>query len=179
MLNTTNSMVLMIDVQEKLVNATGADVEAQNAAKMIAAANILGLPVLVSEQYPKGLGSTVANVSENFSENTKVVEKSAFSILKEENALETVKSYGKKQVILFAIETHICVLQTALELIKNGFEVYLIKNASKSRQEFEHLSGIDVMKSAGVNVVTLEITLFELLETSKNPSFKQVQALIK
>ncbi len=179
MLNTTNSMVLMIDVQEKLVNATGADVEAQNAAKMIAAANILGLPVLVSEQYPKGLGSTVANVSENFSENTKVVEKSAFSILKEENALETVKSYGKKQVILFGIETHICVLQTALELIKNGFEVYLIKNASKSRQEFEHLSGIDVMKSAGVNVVTLEITLFELLETSKNPSFKQVQALIK
>lgn len=179
MLNTTNSMVLMIDVQEKLVKATGADVEAQNAAKMIAAANILGLPVLVSEQYPKGLGSTVANVSENFSENTKVIEKSAFSILKEENALETIKSYGKKQVILFGIETHICVLQTALELIKNGFEVYLIKNASKSRQEFEHLSGIDVMKSAGVNVVTLEITLFELLETSKNPSFKQVQALIK
>lgn len=179
MLNTTNSMVLMIDVQEKLVKATGADVEAQNAAKMIAAANILGLPVLVSEQYPKGLGSTVANVSENFTENTKVIEKSAFSILKEENALETIKSYGKKQVILFGIETHICVLQTALELIKNGFEVYLIKNASKSRQEFEHLSGIDVMKSAGVNVVTLEITLFELLETSKNPSFKQVQALIK
>lgn len=179
MLNTTNSMVLMIDVQEKLVKATGADVEAQNAAKMIAAANILGLPVLVSEQYPKGLGSTVTNVSENFSENTKVIEKSAFSILKEENALETIKSYGKKQVILFGIETHICVLQTALELIKNGFEVYLIKNASKSRQEFEHLSGIDVMKSAGVNVVTLEITLFELLETSKNPSFKQVQALIK
>ena len=75
MLNTTNSMVLMIDVQEKLVKATGADVEAQNAAKMLAAANILGLPVLVSEQYPKGLGSTVASVSENFSENTKVIEK--------------------------------------------------------------------------------------------------------
>lgn len=179
MLNTTNSLVLMIDVQEKLVKATGADVEAQNAAKMLAAANILGLPVLVSEQYPKGLGSTVASVSENFSENTKVIEKSAFSILKEENALETIKSYGKNQVILFGIETHICVLQTALELVKNGFEVYLIKNASKSRQEFEHLSGIDVMKSANVNVVTLEIALFELLETSKNPSFKQVQALIK
>ena len=179
MLNTQNSMVLMIDVQEKLVKVTGAGVEAQNAAKMIAAANILGLPVLVSEQYPKGLGSTVANVSEFFSENTKVIEKSAFSILKEENALETIKSYGKKQVILFGIETHICVLQTALELIKNGFEVYLIKNASKSRQDSEHLSGIDVMKSAGVNVVTLEITLFELLETSKNPSFKQIQALIK
>lgn len=179
MLKTNDSMVLMIDVQEKLVKATNADLEAQNASKMIAAANILGLPVMVSEQYPKGLGATVATVSENLPENTKIIEKSAFSILKEENALETIKSFGKKQVILFGIETHICVLQTALELVANGFEVYLIKNASKSRQEFEHLSGIDVMKSAGVNVVTLEIALFELLETSKNLSFKQVQALIK
>ncbi len=179
MLNSTKSMVLMIDVQEKLVKATNADQEAINAGKMLAAANILGLPVLVSEQYPKGLGSTVANVSEHFTENTKVIEKSSFSILKEENALETIKSYGKKQIILFGIETHICVLQTAIELIENGFEVYLIKNASKSRQEFEHFAGIDVMKEEGVHVVTLEIALFELLETSKNPSFKQVQALIK
>ena len=179
MLNATKSIVLMIDVQEKLVKATNAEKEAENAKKMISASNILGLPVLVSEQYPKGLGSTVASVSDGFSENTKVIEKSAFSILKEENALETIKSYGKKQIILFGIETHICVLQTALELVENGFEVYLIKNASKSRQESEHLAGIDVMKSAGVNVVTLEIALFELLETSKNPSFKQVQALIK
>lgn len=179
MLNTTNSMVLMIDVQEKLVKATNAEIEAENARKMIEAANILGLPVLVSEQYPKGLGSTVLNISEKFAENTKIIEKSAFSLLKEENALETIKSYGKKQIILFGIETHICVLQTAIELIKNGFEVYLIKNASKSRQEFEHLAGIEVMKENSVKIVTLEIALFELLETSKHPSFKQVQALIK
>jgi len=179
MLNKTNSMVLMIDIQEKLVKATGADSEAKNAEKMITAANILGLPVMVSEQYPKGLGATVSNISEQFVENTKIIEKSAFSVLKEENALETIKSFGKKQIILFGIETHICVLQTAIELVENGFEVYLIKNASKSRQEAEHLAGIDVMKSNGVNVVTLEIALFELLETSKNPSFKQIQALIK
>lgn len=179
MLTTTNSMVLMIDVQEKLVKATNAETEAENARKMIEAANILGLPVLVSEQYPKGLGSTVLNISEKFSENTKIIEKSAFSLLREENALETIKSYGKKQVILFGIETHICVLQTAIELIKNGFEVYLIKNASKSRQEFEHLAGIDAMKEHGVKIITLEIALFELLETSKHPQFKQIQALIK
>lgn len=179
MLNTTNSMVLMIDVQEKLVKATNAETEADNARKMTEAANILGLPVLVSEQYPKGLGSTVLNISEKFSENTKIIEKSTFSLLKEENALETIKSYGKKQIILFGIETHICVLQTAIELVKNGFEVYLIKNASKSRQEFEHLAGIDVMKENGVKIITLEIALFELLQTSKHPSFKQVQALIK
>lgn len=179
MLNLTKSMVLMIDIQEKLVKATQADFEAANAGKMIVAANLLNIPVVVSEQYPTGLGSTVQSVSVNFSQNTKIIEKSSFSILKEKNALQIIKSYAKNQIILFGIETHICVLQTALELIKNGFEVYLLKNASKSRQEFEHLAGIDVMKSAGVNVVTLEIALFELLETSKNPQFKQVQALIK
>lgn len=179
MLTATNSMVLMIDVQEKLVKATNAEAETENARKMIEAANILGLPVLVSEQYPKGLGSTVPNISEKFSENTKIIEKSAFSLLREENALETIKSYSKKQVILFGIETHICVLQTAIELIKNGFEVYLIKNASKSRQELEHLAGIDSMKENGVKIITLEIALFELLGTSKHPQFKQVQALIK
>ncbi len=179
MLTATNSMVLMIDIQEKLVKATNAETEAENARKMTEAANILGLPVLVSEQYPKGLGSTVSSISEKFSANTKIIEKSAFSLLKEENALETVKSYGKNQIILFGIETHICVLQTAIELIKNGFEVYLIKNASKSRQEFEHLAGIDTMKENGAKIVTLEIALFELLETSKHPQFKQIQALIK
>lgn len=179
MLTATNSMVLMIDVQEKLVKATNAEIEADNARKMVEAANILGLPVLVSEQYPKGLGTTVHNISEKIPQNTKIIEKSAFSLLREENALETIKSYGKKQVILFGIETHICVLQTAIELTKNGFEVYLIKNASKSRKEFEHLAGIDIMKESGVNIITLEIALFELLETSKHPLFKQVQALIK
>lgn len=179
MLNTENSIVLMIDVQEKLVKATGAESEVKNAEKMISAANILNIPILVSEQYPKGLGATVTEVSEKFTKETKVVEKSAFSLLKEKNMLERIKSFGKKQVILFGIETHICVLQTALELIENGYEVYLIKNASKSRQEFEHLSGIDVMRSNGVNIVTLEIALFELLKTSKNPSFKEIQTLIK
>lgn len=179
MLNTENSIVLMIDVREKLVKATGAESEVKNAEKMISAANILNIPILVSEQYPKGLGATVTEVSEKFTKETKVVEKSAFSLLKEKNMLERIKSFGKKQVILFGIETHICVLQTALELIENGYEVYLIKNASKSRQEFEHLSGIDVMRSNGVNIVTLEIALFELLKTSKNPSFKEIQTLIK
>lgn len=179
MLNTENSIVLMIDVQEKLVKATGAESEVKNAEKMISAAKILGIPILVSEQYPKGLGTTVTEVSEKFTKETKVIEKSAFSLLKEENVLETIKSFDKSQVILFGIETHICVLQTALELIENGYKVYLIKNASKSRQEFEHLAGIDVMRSNGVNIVTLEIALFELLKTSKNPSFKEIQALIK
>jgi nicotinamidase-related amidase len=99
--------------------------------------------------------------------------------LGEEKALDLIKSFNKKQIIIFGIETHICVLQTAIELVEKGFDVYLIKNASKSRQSFEHESGIDVMKNEKVNILTLEIALFELLRTSKNPNFKAVQALIK
>jgi nicotinamidase-related amidase len=179
MLNANEALILMIDVQEKLVKATGAELEAQNAKKMIDAGNILNIPVVVSEQYPKGLGSTVDFIEEILTKETQKIEKTSFSLLGEEKALDLIKSFNKKQIIIFGIETHICVLQTAIELVEKGFDVYLIKNASKSRQSFEHESGIDVMKNEKVNILTLEIALFELLRTSKNPNFKAVQALIK
>lgn len=179
MLDADNSLVLMIDFQEKLIKASSAQQEAENARKMINSANILDIPVIVSEQYPKGLGKTADFIMESLPQNVKFIEKTAFSILNEENALNIVKSYNKKQIILFGIETHICVLQTALDLIKNGFEVYLIKNACKSRKEYEYSAGIDVMRYNGVNIITLEIALFDLLKTSKHDKFKEIQALIK
>ena len=179
MLNIKDSLVLMIDFQEKLVKATNANLEAENASKMIKAANILDIPVLISEQYPKGLGSTVSEISDSLISDTKILEKTNFSFVKEENTLGLLKQYNKKQIILFGIETHICVLQTALDLLNNGFEVFLIKNACKSRCDDEHFSGIDFMKEKGVNIITLEIALFLLLETSKHQNFKEIQALIK
>lgn len=179
MLNADDSLVLMIDYQDKLINATSAQKEAENAKKMIEAANLLDIPAVVSEQYPKGLGQTASYISDSFAQNTKIIEKTAFSLLKEKNSLDIIKSYNRNQIILFGIETHICVLQTAIELVQNGFDVFLIKNACKSRQSFEHESGLEVMRYNGAKIVTLEIALFELLKTSKHPKFKEVQALIK
>lgn len=179
MLNSDNCLVLMIDFQDKLIKATSADCETDNAEKMLKAAKILNIKTIVSEQYPKGLGSTSRKLLEVLPKDVEFIEKTAFSLLKEENALDLIKSFAKKQVILFGIETHICVLQTALDLIENGFEVYLIRNACKSRSDYESAAGMELMANAGVQLLTLETALFQLLKSSKHPHFKEVQALIK
>ena len=178
MLDINNSLIIAIDFQEKLITATSAQDELINASKMVEAGRILDIPVVISEQYPKGLGQT-SNQIINIPLNPIVLEKTTFSLLKTEEIYNAIKAQNKKQIILFGIETHICVLQTALDLIKEGYEVYLIKNASKSRKESEHEAGINHMQSEGIKILTLEIALFELLKSSTHPHFKEIQNLIK
>lgn len=176
MLKASNALIIMIDMQEKLVNATNAENEVKQAEKIIKSAEILNIPVLVSEQYPKGLGQTLVELK---NDKQKYIEKTAFSLLKEDDALDMIRLFHKKQIVLFGIETHICVYQTAMDLIKKGYEVYLIKDACKSRKEYDYNAGIDLMRQNGIKISCVEIALFELLESSKNPHFKEVQQLIK
>jgi len=176
MLKPEKCLILMIDMQEKLVKATHAEQEVLCANKLIKASEILNIPAIVSEQYPKGLGSTMECLKNNFQ---KYIEKTSFSLLREENVCEILKSYEKSQIILFGIEAHICVYQTAMDLIEKGYEVYLIKDASKSRTEYEFKTGIELMRQEGIKITCLEIVLFELLQSSKNPYFKEIQSLIK
>ena len=175
MLEASNSLVLMIDVQERLVGALEKNVIVEKSQKIIDGANILGIPVLATEQYPKGLGHTVVTLADN----TEVVEKTYFNALLEDGMLDKIKSYGKKQIILFGIETHICVYQTACALIEAGFEVYIIKDACASRNKYEFKQGIEAMRDNGAKISCVEMTLFEWLKGAKNLKFKEVQALIK
>ena len=172
-LNIEDSVVLIIDVQEKLLNVVfNKEVCAKKAAIMAEAASILGIPTIVTEQYPKGLGETVPEIKNSVS---KYFEKTNFSAFEEiEDALE-----GKKQVVLFGIETHICVNQTAAELVSNGYEVYVVKDACGSRAEVEYLAGLERMKDNDAHILTAEIALFEWLGGAKHPKFKEIQALIK
>lgn len=183
MLNIETSAFIMIDIQEKLVNAAyKGDKVAENAAKLAKTANILGIKTIVTEQYPKGLGATVSNVAEVLSENAFVVEKSSFSVLAEENIANIVKELknsGISQIFICGIETHICLFQTVQDLITEGFEVHVIKDASSSRDKDEHKAGLELMKKYGAYITTVEIILFELLKTSKHPHFKEIQNLIK
>ena len=176
MIKPENCIVLMIDMQEKLVKATNADNEVKQAEKLIKTAEILDIPTLVSEQYPKGLGYTVDCLKNN---KQKYFEKTHFSVLKEDDFSEILKNYDKKQIILFGIEAHICVYQTAMDLLERGYEVYFVKDLSKSRSEYEFNTGTELMKQEGVKITCLEIVLFELLKSSKNPHFKEIQNLIK
>lgn len=178
-LSQNDSLVLIIDVQERLVGMLEKDIIVSKTAKLADAARILDIPVVVTEQYPKGLGSTVAAVSEKFAQDTPVFEKNTFSVLDTEEIAEKIKSYGKKQIVLCGIETHICVHQTCAALLDAGYEVYVVKDACASRNKYEFEQGISIMQQNGAKITCLEIVLFEWLKIAKHPNFKEVQALIK
>ena len=178
-LSAENSLVLIIDIQERLVAALNKDVIVDNAVKIASAAKSLGIPVILTEQYPKGLGHTVQQLTDALPDNSEIVEKTYFNALLEDGMLEKIKSYGTKQIVIFGIETHICVHQTASALIEAGFDVYVIKDACASRAKYEFKQGIDAMVANGAKISCVEIALFEWLKGAKNPKFKEVQALIK
>lgn len=178
-LNIEDSLLIIVDIQERLVSALDKDVVVKRAAALTEAAKILSVPTLVTEQYPQGLGKTVLQVKQNFAENTKVHEKTMFSILKEPEISDAVKSYDKKQIVICGIETHVCVHQTVADLIEEGYEVYVVKDACASRNKYEFKQGIDRMQENGAKITCLEIVLFEWLKSAKHPNFKEVQALIK
>lgn len=178
-LGISDSILLIIDVQEKLVNALDKDVVVRRTAALTNAAKILKIPTIVTQQYSKGLGLTVEQVRQNFAEDTKVFEKTAFSALKESGFLELLKSYKKRQIVICGIETHVCVHQTVADLLFEGFEVHVVKDACASRNKYEFKQGIDRMQENGAKISCLEIVLFEWLKDAKNPNFKEIQALIK
>lgn len=183
MLNIENSALVIIDIQERLVQASkyGQQVAA-NMAKVAQAASILNIPTIVTEQYPKGLGSTVPEIKNVLSENCFITEKASFSAMLEPafaDEIQKLKNSGINQIVIGGIETHICVLQTAAALIAEGFEVYVLNDACASRFKDDYKTGLELLKQYGAKITRVEITLFEWLKTSKNPNFKAVQALIK
>lgn len=174
-INNQDSLLLIIDVQEKLVNMLQSSEVKDNAVKIAKACGILGIPTVITEQYPKGLGTTIQEIKDALP-NAEYVEKTTFSAFKED---ELKKLLSQKQVILFGIETHICVLQTAMDLLNEGYEVFVVQNACGSRDEANKNAALRRLIHAGAQIVTTEMVLFELLEGSKHPNFKEVQALIK
>lgn len=180
MLNIEDCALVIIDIQEKLVKAAkDGDKTAKNMEKIAKAANILSIPTVVTEQYPKGLGSTVVELQETLSPDAFISEKSSFSALLEPDVEQKIKNLGKKQIVIGGIEAHICVLQTTADLISKGYDVYVVKDASASRNESEYITGLELMKQYGAKITCVEIVIFEWLKSSKHPNFKEIQALIK
>lgn len=178
-LNQDNTLVLIIDLQEKLLNATFNKNDIyKNAIIISKAAQKLNLPVIITEQYPKGLGVTIPDIKSEL-KNANYIEKTDFNALNSPELIKILKKFKKKQIIILGIETHICVHQTVSALIKKGFDVTVIKNACGSRSEEEHLSALNYMSLNGANIKTTEMVIFELLKTSKHEAFKEIQSLIK
>lgn len=179
MLEKNESLLLVIDVQDRLVKALDKHVVVTRTETLLKAAKILEIPTIATQQYPQGLGLIVDTVKQNFSPDTKIIDKTAFSAVKEKGFMDVLKSFNKKQIVICGIETHVCVHQTAADLIEEGFDVYVVKDACASRSKYEFKQGIERMQANGAKISCLETVLFEWLENAKHPNFKEIQALIK
>lgn len=178
-LNENNTILLIIDIQEKLLNATFNKEILEKKSSIIAKGlSLLNVPSIITEQYPKGLGSTLLTIKEPLN-SSKVYEKTTFNALADENLLAELNTHNRKEVLLMGIETHICVYQTAISLINKGFNVTLISDACGSRAKEEYDSAIKSMQELGIKIKTTEMILFEILKTAKHEKFKEIQSLIK
>ena len=178
LLQRENAQVLMIDVQERLLPAMAeAAAVTVNGTRLLEAARILAVPVLVSEQYPQGLGRTVPDLARHAPANA-VHEKIEFSCYANP-ALRQALSGAGRQTILFGIEAHVCVLQTVLSLLDAGRRVYVVRDAIGSRREESKEAAIRRMERHGADIVTTEMVVFEWLGTAEHPRFREAAALIK
>ena len=176
-ITTQNSAFLFIDIQEKLVGMLTKNKSAKKAEILAKTAKILGIKTILTEQYPKGLGSTIPDIKYCLPDNTRYFEKTSFNALDTQGIEETL--HGTKNIFISGIETHICVYQTAIALLQKGFNVFVVKDACASRETDEFKAGINLMEKEGAKILTTEMVIFEMLKSSKHPNFKEVQALIK
>jgi len=175
----TNSVLIVIDVQGKLADAVQrSELLQENVRKLIEAAHILDIPILVTEQYPKGLGHTVPLLSKALAD-APVIEKTSFSCCGALQFEHAMMELHKTDVILCGIEAHVCVYQTARDLLARGYNVHLVSDAVSSRTEENRHVGIHAMERRGAVLTSTEMLLFELLEESGTEMFKKISSLVK
>lgn len=179
-LTPETTLLLVIDMQERLqpLIADDANVRKQ-AAALAEGARLLGVPVFVTEQYPKGLGATVPELRAAVEASGGVLEKTAFSCGADESIAARITAAARPNIVLAGVEAHICVLQTALDLTDAGFSVFLAEDAIGSRSLANKESGIARARRHGAEPANVEMVLFELMRGKDHPQFKAVQQLIK
>jgi nicotinamidase-related amidase len=141
--------------------------------------SLLGIPIIVTEQYPKGLGRTAEEILLSLPEDAAIIEKTAFSSCGADPFREKLQELNPKQILLCGIEAHICVNQTAHDLLSEGYQVHLLQDCISSRTTHDKHTGIEKMKFSGAIASNVEMALFELMRDSRHEKFKEIQQLIK
>ncbi|MCZ2101267.1 MAG: hydrolase [Chitinophagales bacterium] len=177
-MNIENSMLLVIDVQERLLPVIyeGSQI-VHKINTLIKGAEILGLDTIITEQYPKGLGCTVADIQ--YSQPIEIYEKDTFSCLLQPTILQTLLDNNKKNLILCGVESHICVLKTALDALHRGFNVHVVADAVSSRTLENKQLALDRIRQSGGYIVSVEMILFMLMDRAGTDTFKAISKLIK
>lgn len=168
------SCLLIVDVQEKLMpQIQHSSLVESRCAWLMQLASEINVPLMVSEQYSKGLGETLPSLKKWMPGKTDI-DKLYFSCYQDANFLKHWRMLHRKQVILAGIETHVCVLQTALDMNAAGIDVFVVVDAVGSRHPLDHECALQRMTQAGVHLVTSEMVLFEWLKTAEHAKFKLV-----
>jgi isochorismate hydrolase len=179
-LDRADALLLVIDVQERLAAAMNPASRAElekNAAVLIRAAKRLDVPVVATEQYPKGLGPTVASLRELLPQDA--LTKMEFSCGASKPIARHILSTGRKQAVVVGMEAHVCVFQTVRDLVSGGFSVFVAQDAVISRTEANRAVGLRLCEKAGATLTSTEAVLFDLLGVAGTPEFKELTALIK
>jgi nicotinamidase-related amidase len=178
LLERNKTALLVIDVQERLMPVIqGQEAMFANVNKLLRGSEILELETIITEQYPKGLGNTCKEVQ--LPENPQVIEKVCFSCMQSEPLSEQLKLTNMKSLILCGAEAHICVLKTALDALKEGYEVHVVADAVGSRTIENKNLALERMRQAGAFITSTEMILFMLLDKAGTDEFKAISKLIK
>ena len=178
-LDRTRTALAVVDVQEAFRPAVlDFETVARNVATLVQGARILELPMLVTEQYPRGLGDTVPEVARHL-EGIERMEKVCFSAVEADGFYARLNAEERDQVLLCGIESHVCVNQTAEDLLAEGREVHVARDAVSSRSAANRELGLHKMERAGAVVTSVETALFELLRAAGTPEFKEIQNLVR
>jgi nicotinamidase-related amidase len=176
---SSETIALVIDIQEKLFPHIDNHKNLQtNCEILLSGLNVLNIPTVVTEQYPKGLGPTIKNIS-GIVKDFNPIEKLTFSCCGENKFLETLKEHGKRNILICGIEAHVCVLQTVMDMIERGYHPVIIEDCVSSRKSSDREIAIKRMAREGVIITTYESILFELCEVAGTDQFKQISKLIK
>lgn len=178
LIRADDSVLVVIDMQERLVPAMQAPARTiRNTRTLIAGAQEMGIPIVMTEQNPAGLGSTVRELAG--AEGATVLPKMHFSCMEDEGFAAHFRSLGRKQAVIAGMEAHICVVQTAASLIEEGYEVFVVSDATASRTLESEAACIARLNAYGAGIVTTEMVVFEWLGKAGTDSFRRMLKLIK
>ena len=177
-LNKEESLFICLELQERLIPAMhDKETLVKNSNILMKMSEIYNIPVLITEQYPQRLGKTDSKIE--LPKNHKMFSKDYFSAFGVEDFVNEFNSLNKKNIIIFGLETHVCVYYTVFHLIQNGYSVYVVADACASRTNESKKIALKQMRKLGANVITTEIALFSHIENSKVPNFKDLSNLVK
>lgn len=174
------SILVVVDVQERMMPVIDrADEVLENTLRLVRGLTALSVPMLVTEQYPKGLGTTVPALQEALGQWYRPIEKMSFSAAGEMRFMQQFETAAREQVLICGVEAHVCVYQTAQDLRNLGWQVEVVTDAVSSRRRSNKELAIQKLISMGVGVTSVEMALFELMQRADIPEFREVSRLVK